>query len=371
MELFDLRENVGAKVATIMEEKKITKVELCRKTGISRPTLDKMLSGKITNKTNYDKHLQKIMKELKVTTEFLVGNIEKNRTRTIRQLMSRSIDEISKATEISVERLKSIESGGQASIKEWRDIAVVLGTGVNILNNKNFFSSQISEMSLLLEKKGEDNSNGRISGFWGHVGILPVNAPKYKWYPITLDTAKFIQQDMNNQCMVIPCMDNKVLYLNTDNINRIVLLDEACSPPVDLDWSFKEGEGEIPLVVYESLEDYSMGKMQDMSPRFTDYIHAIIEDNKWDDDSVNSIINGITIYYTDGRVECDEIVFDEYENVSELVADTYEYSDYIIQDEMIYFTGYDERKNNIRLKNVAMIELPLIKTEHAICKECC
>lgn len=53
------------------------------------------------------------------------------------------------------------------------------------------------------------------------------------------------------------------------------------------------------------------------------------------------------------------------------IRDAHDYSEDIIQDEMIYFTGYDERMNNIRLKNVAMIELPLIETENVICKECC
>ena len=60
-DLFDLRVAIGNKIKNQMEQQAISKAELCRETGMSRPTLDKMLSGSITNKTNYDKHISKIM----------------------------------------------------------------------------------------------------------------------------------------------------------------------------------------------------------------------------------------------------------------------------------------------------------------------
>ena len=51
-------------------------------------------------------------------------------------------------------------------------------------------------------------------------------------------------------------MNNKLLYLNLEKIKSIVLLDEACDPPEYYNWDYSVGEGEIPLVVYEVLEDY-------------------------------------------------------------------------------------------------------------------
>ena len=54
--LFDLRSNIGNKLELIMEDRKITKAQLCSEAGISRPTLDKMIGGEITNKT-IDKYL--------------------------------------------------------------------------------------------------------------------------------------------------------------------------------------------------------------------------------------------------------------------------------------------------------------------------
>lgn len=46
-DLFDLRAAIGNKIKKQMEQQAISKAELCRETGMSRPTLDKMISGSI------------------------------------------------------------------------------------------------------------------------------------------------------------------------------------------------------------------------------------------------------------------------------------------------------------------------------------
>lgn len=112
-ELFDLRSNIGNKLEIIMEDRKITKAQLCSNAGISRPTLDKMIGGKITNKTNYDKHLGKILKYIKLTPDELLGNTKKNRVRDIREILSYHIEDISNMTDMSVDKLKIIEAGGR------------------------------------------------------------------------------------------------------------------------------------------------------------------------------------------------------------------------------------------------------------------
>lgn len=43
-----------------------------------------------------------------------------------------------------------------------------------------------------------------------------------------------------------------------------------------------------------------------------------------------------------------------------------DYDDYDCMDEVLYYTGYNERESIIKLKNVAMLELPFIKLENAI-----
>lgn len=47
-------------------------------------------------------------------------------------------------------------------------------------------------------------------------------------------------------------MDNSLLLINRNKIEELVLLDEACGSPVDMDWDSTVSEGEIPAVVYRT-----------------------------------------------------------------------------------------------------------------------
>lgn len=364
-DLFSLRENIGSKIERIMEEKSITKAQLCRKTGVSRPTLDKILAGFITNKTNFDKHIYKIMEGLNISEDVLLGNIKKNKTRIIREVMEKSIDEISKATGIPVTKLKEIEAGGDANISEWRDIALYLSTSVNAIQGKNFFEPQISEMNLLLRNL-KDNNIKTISGFWGHIGVLAKNGKKYHWFPITKNTRENYYHDMNRESIIIPCMNNKVLYLNMENIDKIVLLDDSCDGPYDLDWSPDISEGEIPLVIYEVLEDYEYCNDDKISPKFLAVMDKIVKKYNWSEEDIVDILNNIKIHYNDGREEIDSIMFDESENISVFVSCLYDYEDYEEVEKVFFYSGYGEREVFLNRRNIAMIELPLIKLENAI-----
>ena len=372
-DLFDLRAAIGSKIKKQMEQQAISKAELCRETGMSRPTLDKMISGSITNKTNYDKHISKIMDCLGISSDVLLGNIKKNRTRNIREILRKSIEDIAKFTGISVDRLKDIEDGAEATLTELRDIAMCFSTSVNVIQEKNFFEPQLAEMDLLISTIAEKGTND-VSGFWGHVGIRISRGKKYKWFPITRITRKFVYQDMENKYMVIPCMNNKVLFLNMDNIDRVVLLDDACDPPADLDWPMWSGEekiseGEVPQVLYELLEDYCFGELTEISDNLHKCLEGFVREYKISEEEMNDIVSGIEIYYADGLHESDTIYFGDNENISEAVSYVYDhddYDDYDCMDEVLYYTGYCECENLIKLKNIAMLELPFIKLENAI-----
>ena len=367
-DLFDLRLEVGNKIKKQLDQQSISKAELCRQAGISRPTLDKMLLGNITNKTNYDKHLNKIMECLEISADVLLGNVKKNRTRSIRELLKKSIDEISDLTGISVNRLNDIEMGEEASLTELRDIAWCLSTSVNVIQGKNYFEPQLAEMDLLITNIGSESSNS-ISGFWGHIGVLALNGKKYSWFPITKNSRQFIYQDMENKYMVIPCMNNKVLFLNMDNIDRIVLLDEACDPPSNLDWPKDISEGEIPLVMYELLEDYEIDDVEEISDNLKKILERFVKKHDVSEIKMNDMVRRIEIYYADGRHESDIINFDSNENIAETVSYVYDhidYDDYDCLDKILYYTGYDECEYILKLKNIAMLELPFIELENAI-----
>ena len=111
--LFDNRSVVGARLEKLLGEREYTKSGFCKECGISRPTLDKILSGTIGSMTNYEKHMRKILNRLSITPEMLIGDSSKahSRTRQLRTLLNIKKEEIAAAIEISVDRLDEIEAG--------------------------------------------------------------------------------------------------------------------------------------------------------------------------------------------------------------------------------------------------------------------
>lgn len=71
-ELFEQRNLVASKLKDCIRDKGYTKVSFASKADISRPTLDKLLSGSIDNKSSFDRHMQKILRMLNMTAEDLL-----------------------------------------------------------------------------------------------------------------------------------------------------------------------------------------------------------------------------------------------------------------------------------------------------------
>lgn len=365
-ELFDLRSNIGKKLELIIKDRKITKARLCSETGISRPTLDKMIGGEITNKTNYDKHLGKILRYLKLTPEDLIGGIKKNRIKDIREIFRFHIKDISDMTGITVDKLMRIEAGEDVSLAELRDLAICLNTSVNVIKEENYFEPQIASYFLGLN---ENSDKEKLGSFWGHIGILPLNGKKYKWYPITDTTREMVYESMNNRKLVIPCMNNIILYMNMENIQKIVLLDDACDGPYDMDWDLNVSEGEIPLVIYEALEDYEIKPDETMSEKFRKSMKKISQKYHWDEENYIYITKKINIDYKDGRSEAGLIDFYQEENISDEVSIVYDGLGDEFSEDIIYYTDDDGIEIIVNIHNVSMIELPFIELENAIIRK--
>ena len=87
--MFEQRALVSEKLKECIRDKGYTKVSFAKKTDISRPTLDKLLSGTIDNKSTFDKHLQKILLVLGMTSDellFYSGNIQPERVEAVYSL---------------------------------------------------------------------------------------------------------------------------------------------------------------------------------------------------------------------------------------------------------------------------------------------
>ena len=373
-DLFDKRSIVGSKLEQIFEQHGYTKAQICRESSISRPTLDKILSGMLTSKTNYEKHIIKILGVLSITPDMLLGNIQNKyiQARTIRNAMQISAEEIAKPAGISKERLQEIEAGEEATTAELRDIAVSLSTSVRSVLGTSCFETQIAQMDMILKAYNENAAPAGLSGFWGHVGILPTNATEYLWFPITGTTRKMIYKSMDMDRIVIPCMNNKVLLLNMQNIKEIILLDEACDQPSFTNWDPAVDCGGTPLAVYEALYDFNpfydrRVSTDIVSKSFQASIEAYIKHKEWNENDIYAMLHENLIYHKDGHIERVDIDFDEDESVTSEVSQILDFADDAILHKFLYYTADDGIEVMLNMQNVSLIAMPLLKVEDAIC----
>ena len=70
--LFEQRTLVAEKLKDCIRDSGFTKVSFCKKTDISRPTLERLLNGSVDNKSTFDKHLKKILLVLDMTVDELL-----------------------------------------------------------------------------------------------------------------------------------------------------------------------------------------------------------------------------------------------------------------------------------------------------------
>ena len=168
-------------------------------------------------------------------------------------------------------------------------------------------------------------------------------------------------------------MNNKLLYLNLEKIKSIVLLDEACDPPEYYNWDYSVGEGEIPLVVYEVLEDYVSDYLEsdekssaEYSPKLQKLLNQLIEEKQWTDDQVFMMTSGIKIRYADGSAFENLIDLNIESDLFDWVKDLYIMPDVTNTDKYVSFTDWNGAETFINSDEVAIIEMPLVGVERKI-----
>ena len=201
---------------------------------------------------------------------------------------------------------------------------------------------------------------------------VPVNATEHLWFPITGATRKMIYDTMDMERMVIPCMNNKLLLLNMENVKEIVLLDEACDEPRFTNWDPSVDCGETPLVVCEALYDFdpSYGEHVStdiLSSNFQFSLKEYIKQQAWNDDDINAMLYENIIYYKDGRIEKMEIDFDGMETVSSEVSRILDFGDSVSAQKTLRFDTTEGVEIILNMKNVSILAMPLLKVEDAIC----
>ena len=124
-----------------------------------------------------------------------------------------------------------------------------------------------------------------------------------------------IYKGIDEELMVIPCMNNKVLFLNMSNIEDITLSDFDA-----------------------------------------------------DTEDIFQLLNTSVFYYLDGRKK--STIIDFYQDSDDIIETIemvygYDFTD-IEQNFMFYIDAHDETENFVNLKGISMMELPLLKVEEEI-----
>lgn len=371
-DLFNSREVVSCKLNQIIDSHKYTKSGVCTGAGISRPTLDKLLNGEVTNKTNFEKHISKLLAFLSLTPSELMGGIANPFTdsKNLRDALHLDLQQLSQQCGLPIDELQKIEAGEDVPLSELRDVAFCLGTGVTGVLGDGYFQTTVSNMDYFV--KNDPTTINSPGGFWGHLGILVQGQPKYQWFPITAYTRQLIYKNSTEKYMAVPCMDNSLLLINCNKVEELVLLDEACDSPVDMDWDYTVNEGEIPAVVYEAFDDYmaykdSKGNPSDynLSQSLVDIIDHFVDTRKINPNNFLPELNTATVMFSGGRVQQFTLSYDSLDSLATAVQQINETGS-LFENNIVMIENYDEVEALVNFKNISMIQLPLVKIESAI-----
>ena len=128
-----------------------------------------------------------------------------------------------------------------------------------------------------------------------------------------------------------------------------------------------DNEGEIPLVIYEALDDYFNGK-QDMSEHFAEKMKSLVNLYGWNEETVYKENFGTDIYYSDGQIQHVNIEYGNNEDLSEETDLVYTENDESLYSKIIYFIEIDGEEHMIHMNHIAMIVMPLLTVEETINK---
>ena len=155
---------------------------------------------------------------------------------------------------------------------------------------------------------------------------------------------------------------------------EISLSDFDCDTPADRDWDEMVDCGETPLVVYEALEDYYFEeeeKEKKISDRMKKNLEMYVEKSGKTEEELCDMLDTTTIYDNQGGERLAQITFED-DTISEAVEMVYGYEmDDLEESFFYYYDELDGTENFVNVKNTAMIELPLLKVEEAICRRNC
>ena len=352
-ELFNKRESAGVILKKCLNDRKCTKIQLSQGTGISRPTIDKLINGTISNKKTFVKHMMKIIEYLNITLDYFMtkdGMIE-NKIGNLQRLTGLSNEHISNISNLDQNELIKIDTK-DCSNNEIIKLALSFSTSTNIIENNYFFNPQF------FNYKNNNLVFDKLYQFWGYIGIKLNAYTEIKYYPITFNTMEYIYKCICNDQIIIPCLNNKVLFLNMKNIQKICFISIENVPLKDKIVLEKLLDKTYPLVIYELLSDEEYKELDEKS--LTDFNLEYL--TKSDKENLTDISS---LYYKNGEFESMSINFKKSKMLLDKIISEYK----LLNNETAKILEAVNMNGIIELLNfdyLCMIEMPLIKLERNI-----
>jgi transcriptional regulator with XRE-family HTH domain len=258
------------------------------------------------------------------------------------------------------------------SIRTLHELADALETTSSALLGHNFFGAQTTRYYATLnnqKKKGKDE----LSGFWGHIGILPVQKDKSVWYPITEEAMQIAYTSFQgSQIFTMPTLNNKIIAINPKNVKRVVFSWEPCDPFFK-DWELKWHENGIyPLEFFDILENLALSielddasYLENIPSRFLEGANQLMDDEKLTTKEIFEITTEIRVIYNDRKIE--NYTVEDYSKASMFIENITD----LFENETIplIFTTSGNEDIFIFTSSVAIIEFPLNKIEQQFLSE--
>ncbi len=367
-DLFNNRIDVGRRLSELIKTRKTTKKDLCDKAHISRPTLDRMLEGKIENKNTFDKQIEKVLQALGITADEFVRcptPSEGSNIAIYRKQLGYSQSDLAKRIGVSLATMKKWESdSSNISEDEWSDIALALNTDSGSVKGNNFLSAQVPVYDYVLKEGVEGRS---LSGYAGYIIILPDNSNEEYSFAVTFrewDNALASLQE--SSLSVIPCMGNKLLLVNNDNVKKVEFLDDDYD---DLD-AHRKFFDFVPNEMFNLLDAYIQGDYDDenkLNEKHSSMVEKTINNSGYEHSQIEEMLSSIVVHYSDGQKEV--IPVENYSCVASLVLDAYYDESSADKYKGAIFGIHDDTEECnlfINLNRVSFIEMPLMKVEKAM-----
>lgn len=239
------------------------------------------------------------------------------------------------------------------SDKDIIKLALSFSTSTNIIENNYFFDPQFFNY-----KKNNNLVFDKLYQFWGYIGIKLNAYTEIKYYPITFNTMEYIYKCICNDQIIIPCLNNKVLFLNMKNTQKIYFIPIENAPLKDKIILEELIDKTYPLVIYELLSNDEYKELDDKSLTDFDLEHLTKKDRE-------NLTDISSLYYKNDEFESIYINFKKSKMLLDKIISEYKLlnNETAKKLEVVNMNGIIELLN---FDYLCMIEMPLIKLERNI-----